>query len=206
MKDIYVVTHTESRHHVEGRVGGWYDTGLTAAGQAQARQVARRLGELLGSRPPRRIVTSDLRRTAETASAIAQELACPIETTPDLREMSFGVAEGKPQAWLDERFVPAPDSDRLDHRSIAGGESKREMVERIYRGAERIFDEDHPSQVIVTHGFALTFVIACWIRMPIESAGFVNFRATPGGITHLREDERFHNRAVRSLNDVAHLG
>ena len=32
--------------------------------------------------------------------------------------------------------------------------------------------------------------------MPIEALGYVNFRAGPGSITTLREDDFFHNRAV----------
>ena len=41
--------------------------------------------------------------------------------------------------------------------------------------------------------------------MPIEAAGYVAFRSTSGGITVLREDDYFHNRAVESLNDTSHL-
>lgn len=29
MKDLFVVTHTESIRHLENKVGGWYDTDLT---------------------------------------------------------------------------------------------------------------------------------------------------------------------------------
>lgn len=50
-----------------------------------------------------------------------------------------------------------------------------------------------------------TFVVACWIGMPIESCGYVNFRARSGGITELREDDHFHNRQVVALDDVHHL-
>jgi probable phosphoglycerate mutase len=60
-------------------------------------------------------------------------------------------------------------------------------------------------QIIVTHGGALTFVVAYWIGMPIESLGHVNFRASTGSITTLREDDYFHNRQVVSLGDTRHL-
>lgn len=69
-----------------------------------------------------------------------------------------------------------------------------------------VFVVAHPEATpYVTHGGALTFVIAAWIRMPIRSAGHVAFRSTSGGITHLREDDFFHNRQVMALNSVAHL-
>ena len=40
MKNIYVVTHTESIHHIQGLAGGWYDTSLTENGKNQARKIA----------------------------------------------------------------------------------------------------------------------------------------------------------------------
>ncbi len=32
MKNLFVVTHAQSLHHIEKKVGGWYDTGLTQQG------------------------------------------------------------------------------------------------------------------------------------------------------------------------------
>jgi len=71
---------------------------------------------------------------------------------------------------------------------------------------EAITARECEHQVVVTHGGALTFVVAAWIRMPLASVGYAAFRATGGGITHLREDDFFHNRQVVSLNDTDHLG
>ena len=39
MRTIHVVTHPEATHHVEGRVGGWYDSDLTAVGKRDAAAV-----------------------------------------------------------------------------------------------------------------------------------------------------------------------
>ncbi len=60
--------------------------------------------------------------------------------------------------------------------------------------------------VMVAHGGALTFVVAAWSRLPIESLGYTNLRATSGGITVLREDDYFYNRQVVTLSSVNHLG
>ena len=204
MKDIYVVTHTESVHHVEERVGGWYDTGLTERGQRQATAVADRLAELIDAPSPR-VISSDLTRARETAERIAARFDVPFVETSDLREMSQGSAEGKPQAWLDERFVPAPEDNRLDFRSVVGAETKREFAEHLYGAMDAIIEHAAPVQVVVTHGFAMTFVVAAWVRMPLHAAGYINLRATSGGITHLHQDDYFQNRQVRSLNDARHL-
>ena len=94
----------------------------------------------------------------------------------------------------------------MEHdEGIEGGETKLDPARRVYRAVDRILDHPCAHQVVVTHGMALTFVVSAWIRMPIEAAGYVAFRSTSGGITVLREDDRFHNRAVESLNDTSHL-
>ena len=204
MKNVYVVTHTESVHHIKGVVGGWYDTGLTDRGRAQASAVADRLVDLLGSETPS-VSSSDLLRARETAEVIAGRFSCTVNLTSDLRELSYGSAEGKPQRWLDTRFEPAPDQNRLDHRNISDAETKREFLTRVFRAVDEIVCTAQPNHVIITHGFAMTFVVARWIGMPLESAGFVNFRSNSGGITHLQEDDLFRNRAVRFLNSTSHL-
>ena len=206
-KDIYVVAHTQSRHHVEGLVGGWYNSELTELGRRQAVAVAGRIAQMVGDQRPVEVQTSDLLRAAQTAEPIAERLGAPVTRWPDLRERSYGVAGGKPDAWLEGRLVLAGrDGDRLDHRDgIEDAETKREFLTRIYRAMDQIVARPCPTQLVVTHGYAMTFVIAAWIKMPLENAGWLNFRSNGGGITHLHEDDEFFNRYVLSLNDRAHL-
>lgn len=205
-KDIYVVAHTQSRHHVEKRIGGWYDSELTDLGRRQAKAVAKRIHDLVGASRPVELYASDLLRAAQTAEAIAVRLATPVLSTPDLRERSLGVAGGQPQSWLDRLPPPSRDADRMDDREgIEGAETRREFATRIYRAMEQVIASDSQAQVVVTHGGALTFVIAAWIGLPLQAAGWVQFRSNAGGITHLREDDRSFDRVVMSLNDRTHL-
>ena len=189
---------------MEEKVGGWFDTGLTEVGRAQAQLVAEHLMDLLGSDTPM-VISSDLLRARETASIVAAQFKCSLNLTSDLREISCGIAEGKPQSWLDARFKPAPDDNRLDHRIIDQAETKREFSKRIFRVVDKIVSSNQPNHIVVTHGYAMTFVVACWIGMPLEAAGYVNFRSNSGGITHLQEDDFLRNRAVRFLNRTSHL-
>ncbi|NKC01169.1 MAG: histidine phosphatase family protein [Pseudomonadales bacterium] len=205
MKSIYVVTHTESHHHVEARVGGWYDTALTPFGKQQAHQVAAELQELINQATPK-ITASDLLRASETAEIVAQAFGTTVAATQDLREVGCGIAEGKPDAWLQERLVPAPDDNRLDHRIVEGAETRRECLTRIYRRVDELIADSNSIHIIVTHGFALTFVIARWIGLPLEAAGWVNFASTPGGITQLNQEDFWRNRGIGFLNRTSHLG
>lgn len=204
MKSMYVITHAESVHHVEGKVGGWYDTGLTNHGREQANRTAERLRGMIETKAPL-ITSSDLLRAKETAECISDTFHCETQTTPGLREISYGEAEGKSQSWLDDRISPAPDHNRLDHVIVDQGETKRQFILRIYRALDEIASVGASTHIILTHGFALTFVVSWWIQMPVESAGFVNFGASSGGITHLQEDRFWRNRTVKFLNDTSHL-
>ncbi|MET0173343.1 MAG: histidine phosphatase family protein, partial [Agrobacterium vaccinii] len=149
MKDLFIITHTESIHHVENKVGGWYDTELNARGMRDAETTADRLALLIGQREIE-IYSSDLRRASQTAAAIARRFDLPVTEAADLREISYGVAGGRPQEWLDARYSPAPDNNRLDYDcGIEGAETRRDVATRVFPCVNAIVDRPCPTQIIV---------------------------------------------------------
>lgn len=206
-KTIYVVTHPEATHHRERLVGGWYDSDLTAKGVADAVSIARWIRGQIPAQAKADIFSSDSLRARRTAEKISNAVGSPVTLDDRLREKSYGTADGRPQRWLDERFVPPPAAgDRLNHdEGIPGAETRGTFAARVYSAMEPITANTAEYQVIVTHGFTLTFVIAAWIQMPPESLGYTNFRSTPGSVTILRQDDYFHNRQVAALADTRHL-
>ncbi|MBM2623449.1 histidine phosphatase family protein [Actinoplanes sp. LDG1-06] len=218
MRTLHVVTHPEATHHVDGLVGGWFDSDLTPGGLAHATRIADVLASRTSGVPGTSAVSgtsgasaasgvevwsSDLLRTRRTAEVIAPRLGVPVVFDEGLREKSYGEAGGRPQSWLDARFVPPPrEGERMRHdEGIPGAETKWDLAVRVYAATARILKSDATHQVIVTHGMAATFVLAAWIEMPIEAAGRVAFRFTAGGVTTLHEDDYFHNHAVVRLNE-----
>ena len=201
MKEIFIVTHTQATHHIDRLVGGCYDSELTDKGRTDAKACGQRLLELGLDGIP--IISSDLARARQTAEAIGECLGSPIRYDARLREMSFGDAEGRPVADVGGAILSSDGDNRLDFRNAYGGETKRELASRLYEVMEEIIATERA--IICTHGYATTFLIACWIGMPIESVGYVNFRVLPGSITHLVEDDVHANRAVRYLSDARHL-
>lgn len=125
----------------------------------------------------------------------------------DLREKSYGEAGGRPQAWLDARFVPPPrDGERLRHdEGVAGAETQLDLAVRAYAAMERVLGSAAEEQVIVTHGGTATYLFAAWIGMPVDAAGRVHFRVSSGGISLLREDDRYHSRQLARLDETGHL-
>lgn len=207
MRSIYVVAHPEATHHVEGVVGGWHDTQLTPAGARAAASTALALRPGIPEHVPVELFSSDLQRAVQTARAVGDLLHVEPVLDRRLREKSYGEAEGRPRAWLNQRFVPPPAvGDRMEHdEGVPGSETKLAFAQRVYAVMDEILESPCEHQIIVTHGFAVTFVVGSWIRMPIDSLGYVDFRAASGSITVLREDDYFHNRQVVSLGDTRHL-
>jgi probable phosphoglycerate mutase len=207
VRNVYVVTHPEATHHVEDRVGGWFDSELTEHGLIQARSIADELVTRVSDPCAVALYTSDLRRTVQTATAVGERLQVSPVPLPGLREKSYGEGEGMPDAWFRERFVPPPaHGERMDHdEGLAGAETKAEWVRRVYGAMDRVMAVGAAEKVIVTHGGSATFVIAHWVGMPLHALDYVSFPVASGSITYLREDDYFHNRSVVSLGSTSHL-
>ena len=207
MRTLYVITHPEATHHVEKVVGGWHDSILTGPGKNAAAAIARSLRAEIPAGTKVELISSDLLRTSQTADEVSALFDLKPILEPRLREKSYGEAEGRPQQWLDQRFIPPPaQGDRMNHdEGIRGSETRAEFARRVYAAMEEILGHDCEHQIIVTHGGALTFVISAWIKMPFESLGSVRFCAPSGSITRLTEDDFFRNREVVRLGDTRHL-
>ncbi|MFX0579592.1 histidine phosphatase family protein [Nocardia nepalensis] len=207
MRTLYVIAHPESTHHVDGLVGGWYDAQLTPAGLRAAAAIAEALRARIPEQVDVELFSSDLRRASHAATVIGERLGVRPVLDPRLREKSYGEAEGKPQEWLNQRFVPPPAvGARMRHdEGVPGSETIAAFAQRIYAAMEVILQSDCERQVIVTHGGAITFVVASWTRLPIGSLGYARFHAASGSITELREDDFYRNRQVVSLGEVRHL-
>jgi probable phosphoglycerate mutase len=206
VRTLYVVTHPEATHHVEGLVGGWFDSRLTDRGMRQAQAIADRLRRMVPTNAVPELISSDLTRTVQTAEVVGRPWGVAPVLLPGLRERSFGEAEGRPQGWLDKRYTPPPPTgDRLGHdEGIPGAESRYEFGARIYQAVDRILEGVSEHKIVITHGGALTFVVAAFTRLPLEAIGYLYLRSTSGGISTLGEDE-LHSRVVMSLNSSEHL-
>lgn len=156
---------------------------------------------------PVEILTSDLLRARRTADAIAKRLQVCVNLDPDLREKSYGEAEGKTQAGLRERIIPLPEvGERLRHdEGIPGAETRMDLAERAYRVIAGIRDSPQGQHILVTHGGTSTLLIAAWIGIPIDAAGQVGFQVSPASITVLRKDPHNYSHQLAHLNDIRHL-
>ena len=93
--ELFLIRHATT--DMAGTLCGQIDPPLNAMGREQASSLAL----LLRSRDVRRLYTSDLQHTVQTARPLAQLWAVPIVKRADLREISFGNWEGR--RWSEVR-------------------------------------------------------------------------------------------------------
>jgi probable phosphoglycerate mutase len=149
-----VVRHGETQWNVESRIQGHGDSPLTDAGLAQAEAIAGRLA-------PERfdvLVSSDLGRAMQTASAIARRCGHSVLPDPRLRERNFGEGEGMTYAEIDRAWPDAFSRVRETDPDVAvpGGESRRQFHERV-RDAFAALAREHAGRrvAVVAHGGVL---------------------------------------------------
>ena len=98
---LLLTRHAETVWHKENRYAGTSDIDLTPHGVEQAG----RLAEWVATRRVDAIVCSPVRRARETAAPAAAATGIAIEVDDELREVGFGIAEGRTLAELDPDVV-----------------------------------------------------------------------------------------------------
>jgi broad specificity phosphatase PhoE len=114
-------------------------------------------------------VTSDLDRAEETASIIGQNRNLTAHREPALRERDFGAAQGLPLNALGAEWSGI-DGDRVVDPDVRppGGESLRDLSERVNDFFRRLAGEDHDGDVLlVTHGGVIRVALAHCDRIPL---------------------------------------
>ena len=197
---ICLITHGEASHSVDRKVGGWFNSELTSKGVQQASELAKKLEKLGFDIEKLAVYSSDLKRAAQTAQILTNNTTLEPILDQRLREMSFGTHEGMDQDEHNTIMTPLSlTGDRLEHRICNGSENRRIVASRISEFIEEVMKSEQ-DKVIVTHGFAATFVIAAFQKIDISSMGYINYRLSSGSISILEEDDLFKNRTVSLLN------
>ena len=144
---------------------------LTALGRRQAAELA----ESLAGRRVAHVWTSTLARAVQTAEIVAARLGIGVTTRLGLREFGVGHHAGEPLD-LDpfmQTYLRWLDGD-LDVR-VAGGESGREIAERVGAVLQEVADA-HPGEtvLVVSHGGAIGLGVPHLCRMDVEQTPLAN--------------------------------
>jgi broad specificity phosphatase PhoE/ribonuclease HI len=197
---LLLVRHGETEASREFRQCGRSDLPLTEAGLAQARAAARRLG---ARRNITQVYSSPLRRTTQTATAVADALGLPVRTDERLIEMDFGEWEGLTGQEIQDRDPRLRERWLAEPTTLApGGESFAQVAARVDAFINDVVTE-HPGEevVLVSHVTPIKIALKAALgtgwelltRLFLDVASLSVVEFAPGG-----------RSSVRLVNDISH--
>jgi len=165
--NIYIARHGETTWNAEGRIQGWSDPELSPLGYSQSLALL----EHLKDRPLRAIYSSDLQRSYLTAQHIARHLGLPILRQTELKEIGFGMLEGKNLFQFDEELKNQWNrfkDDRFSYR-IPGAENYADVANRLKPFMERILQQHEGEEIlIVGHRVVNRLLIGMFLGFSLE--------------------------------------
>jgi broad specificity phosphatase PhoE len=163
---LIIWRHGNTDWNAGGRIQGQTDVPLNDLGRQQSVDAA----DLLVAMRPAVIVSSDLRRAADTAAALAALTGLCVRTDVRLRERFFGAWQGLTMAEAAERFPVEHARWRAGSESIGCDiEPLDDMGKRVAEGFQAAADLAPDGTVVVaTHGAAARQGIGHLLGWPVE--------------------------------------
>ena len=161
-KEFYVFRHgATDLNKRQCWQGSGMDYDLNEEGLTQASLLAQKLQGL----KIEAVFSSPLKRALHTAEIVAGVLGVPVFVRQDLRECFYGAAEGQLIVDLKKNVPEIVNNwahpDFWDIR-FAGGESKKEALERVLKVFDDLRQEDHAVMGIAIHGGTMGALLNYW--------------------------------------------
>lgn len=163
---LLLVRHGETEWHAENRYAGSSEVGLTERGRSQARALAVHLRELAD--PPGALYRSPQDRARETAAPCADALGLTPVVVDDLREVHYGIAEGRTLAELRrsdpeavERFLADPVAG-----SFPEAEDPVSATDRAVAALRDIAASEQGPVLVVAHNALLRLALCRLLGIP----------------------------------------
>jgi probable phosphoglycerate mutase len=199
---FFLVRHGETAENVQMRYVGTSDEPLTDHGRRQVQMVADALAQI----PLGIVVSSPLRRAADTAARIQGVCGVKLRMDSRLAEGSFGSWEGRTRNEVlalggqDAALLARWESD--PSFSPPGGESIEKIQKRVISLVEELTDEfPENSVVLVSHVGPIKALLAAVLGIPLQATG--RLFLDPATVSVV---EWGAHPLVRLFNSHAHLG
>ena len=167
MKTIYIVRHGQTDYNLRGIVqGSGVDASLNDTGRAQGRHFYEHYRKV----PFGVVLTSALQRTWQSVQGFIDD-GIPWEKHPEINEMGWGDHEGKlgtPESIAEYQRIKDGWAEGLIDGRIGGGESAREMGQRLQRFIDHLATREEETILICSHGRAMCGLVTLLMGRPIE--------------------------------------
>ncbi|MEH3129512.1 MAG: histidine phosphatase family protein [Mycolicibacterium neoaurum] len=174
VRRLVLLRHGQTEWNAGSRMQGQLDTDLTELGRQQAAAAA----EVLAERQPVAIVSSDLRRALDTATALGDRAGVPVRVDQRLRETHLGDWQGLTHIEVDERAPGARLAWRDDARwAPHGGESRVDVAARSVPLVDELLvaepdwgaDGSDRPVVLVAHGGLIAALTGALLDLPVDN-------------------------------------
>ncbi|MWN05780.1 histidine phosphatase family protein [Gilliamella sp. Pas-s95] len=217
MKDLnlYLIRHGQTQWNVKDQMQGSKDSPLTEQGISGAKLTGQHLKDV----PFMQAYSSPQKRAMDTRNYIVNEnnMAIPTFELADLREMDFGLWEGKHVPTLKQDVpefnVYLTDPANFDS-SVSQGESYPDILARMKQGLNTIVQnapQDSGNILVVSHGTVLRILLCVlnggdW-RLHRDEDYFPRMLNTSISVVNYKQDDgqSAGKFTVKFYNNVDHL-
>ncbi len=196
---ILLIRHGENDYVKKGRLAGRLpEVHLNKKGQAQAQAMAEALAGKLKGVPIKKLYSSPLERTMETAAPIAAALGCEVIPDENLIEINIGDWQDRTLKSLHRLKVWRQVQSTPSLFRFPGGETFAEAQNRICNEINRLAFGADPKEILilVTHADPIKLAVAYYLGMPLDC--FQRVGVSPGSLTSVFVSEG--GSGVFSLN------
>lgn len=197
--ELVLVRHGETAYNRADVFRGRSDLTLNDRGRMQARAA----GRYLSGTPFAAFYASPLLRSMETAREIAAPHKSEVTPLDGFIDVDYGLWSGRSldevrAKWPEEYALWARDPEKV---VFPGGESMREVRERLQAGLDRLAESQGGRALLVGHK-VINRVIIC-IILGLTTAGIWRVEQSNGAINIISRDEK--GWMLRRMNDTSHL-
>jgi probable phosphoglycerate mutase len=181
---FYLIRHGSNDYLGRGLAGRLPDVHLNPQGKAEAD----RLADALAESGIRRILSSPLERTRETAEPLGRRLQIPVEISEEVMEVDFGEWNGAELNALQGNTHWARYNAYRSGTRIPDGELVIEIQSRFVRKLEELKKSD-PAGVIAifSHGDPIRSALCYYLGIPLD---FLHrFEISPGSYSVLKLED-----------------
>jgi probable phosphoglycerate mutase len=179
------------------------DVGLSIDGRLQAELLRDRLQYY----DIDALYSSNLLRAKQTAEILNEALLLPHEIREEIREISFGLLEGKSDEYIEEHFHDFKEEQKklLEDIPYPGGENGTSVYERAMPLIQEIVQSGKKNIVVVTHGGTIRVLLAALFGRNQAKRFLFGFSLENTVITQLVYNSRNDRFYLERFNDYAHL-